>query len=167
MIEIRFTENFLKQQVKCLDILAELIEYDKQHSDPPENTRVLAAFIDTQRKALDMASKLLEKHKPALEEAEKAEREKQQAQEKIEAAKRKEEQKKEKVKEDLKKLQARKEACSAPAMKQMKKPKRRTLKKQTPKMTAMPLKKMKITRNEGAINEKTGRTFNWQYGYKK
>lgn len=103
MIEIRFTENFLKQQVKCLDILAELIEYDKQHSDPPENTRVLAAFIDTQRKALDMASKLLEKHKPALEEAEKAEREKQQAQEKIEAAKRKEEQKKEKVKEDLKK----------------------------------------------------------------
>lgn len=103
MIEIRFTENFLKQQVKCLDILAELIEYDKQHGNPPEVTRVLAAFIDTQRKALDMASKLLEKHKPALEEAEKAEREKQQAQEKIEAAKRKEEQKKEKVKEDLKK----------------------------------------------------------------
>lgn len=103
MIEINFTENFLKQQVKCLDILAELIEYDKQHGNPPEVTRVLAAFIGTQCKALATATKLFEKHKTALEEIEKAEREKQRAQEKIEAAKRKEEQKKEKVKEDLKK----------------------------------------------------------------
>ena len=103
MIEIRFTENFLKQQVKCLDILTELIEYDKQHGNPPEVTRVLAAFIDTQRKALATATKLFEKHKTALEEVEKTEREKQRAREKIEAAKRKEEQKKEKVKEDLKK----------------------------------------------------------------
>ena len=103
MIEINYTESFIKQQVKALDILSELIAYDKQHGDPPEKTRVLEGFIDTQRKALDTAKKLFEKHKPALEEAEKAEREKQQAQAKIEAAKRKEEQKKAKVKEDLQK----------------------------------------------------------------
>ena len=103
MIEINYTESFIKQQVKALDILSELIAYDKQHGDPPEKTRVLEGFIDTQRKALETAEKLFEKHKPALEEAEKAEREKQQAQAKIEAAKRKEEQKKAKVKEDLQK----------------------------------------------------------------
>ena len=103
MIEMNYTESFIKQQVKALDILSELIAYDKQHGDPPEKTRVLEGFIDTQRKALETAEKLFEKHKPALEEAEKAEREKQQAQAKIEAAKRKEEQKKAKVKEDLQK----------------------------------------------------------------
>ena len=103
MIKINWTEQFITQQVKCLDMLTELIEFDKQHGDPPEKARVLEGFIDTQRRALDMAAKLLEKHKPALEEAEKAEREKQQAQEKIEAAKRREESKKTQVKEDLKK----------------------------------------------------------------
>ena len=103
MIEMNFTESFIKQQIKCLDILSELIAYDKQHGDPPEKTRVMEGFIDTQRKALETAEKLFEKQKPALEEAEKAEREKQQAQAKIEAAKRKEEQKKAKVKEDLQK----------------------------------------------------------------
>ena len=103
MIEINYTESFIKQQVKALDILSELIEFDKQHGDQPEKARVLEGFIETQRRALDMATKLLEKHKPALEEAEKAEREKQEAQEKIEAAKRKEESKKTQVKEDLKK----------------------------------------------------------------
>lgn len=103
MIKINWTEQFIKQQTECLDMLTELIEYDKQHGDPPEKARVLEGFIDTQRRALDMAATLLEKHKPALEQAEKEEREKRQAQEKIEAAKRKEESKKTQVKEDLKK----------------------------------------------------------------
>lgn len=103
MIEINFTENFIKQQVKALDILSELIAYDKQHGDPPEKTRVLEGFIDTQRKALETATKLFEKHKTALELAEREERLKREEQAKIEAAKLKEEQKKEKVKEDLKK----------------------------------------------------------------
>ena len=103
MIKINWTEQFIKQQTECLDMLTELIEYDKQHGDPPEKARELEGFIDTQRRALDMATKLLEKHKSALEEAEKAEREKRQAQAKIEAAKKKEEQKKTQVKEDLKK----------------------------------------------------------------
>ena len=79
MIEINYTENFIKQQVKCLDILTELIEYDKQHGDPPEKARVLEGFIDTQKRALEMATKLLEKHKPTLQEAEKAERAKREA----------------------------------------------------------------------------------------
>ena len=103
MIEMNFTESFIKQQVKCLDILTELIAYDKQHGDPPEKTRVLEGFIDTQRKALETATKLFEKHKPALELAEREERLKKEEQAKIEAAKRKEEQKKVKVKEDLQK----------------------------------------------------------------
>ena len=103
MIEMNFTESFIKQQVKCLDILSELIAYDKQHGDPPENTRVLEGFIDTQRKALETATKLFEKHKTALELAEREERLKKEEQAKIEAAKRKEEQKKVKVKEDLQK----------------------------------------------------------------
>lgn len=103
MIKINWTEQFIKQQTECLDMLAELIEYGKQHGDPPEKARVLEGFIDTQRRALNMAAKLIKKHKPALEAAEKAEREKRQAQEKLEAAKRKEESKKTQVKEDLKK----------------------------------------------------------------
>lgn len=103
MINIAMTERFLKQQVNCLDILTELIAYDKEHGEPPETTRVLEAFIDTQRKALNTAGKLLEKHKPALEEAEKAEKAKREAEEKIKAAKTKAEQKKEQVKKDLEK----------------------------------------------------------------
>lgn len=59
MIEMNFTESFIKQQIKCLDILSELIAYDKQHGDPPEKTRVLEGFIDTQRKALETATKLV------------------------------------------------------------------------------------------------------------
>ena len=103
MIKINWTEQFITQQVKCLDILSELIAYDKQNGDPPEKTRVLEGFIDTQRKALETATKLFEKHKTALELAEREERLKREEQAKIEAAKLKEEQKKEKVKEDLKK----------------------------------------------------------------
>lgn len=103
MIEMNFTESFIKQQIKCLDILSELIAYDKQHGDPPEKTRVLEGFIDTQRKALETATKLFVKHKMSLELAEREERLKREEQAKIEAAKLKEEQKKAKVKEDLKK----------------------------------------------------------------
>ena len=90
MINLDMTERFLKQQTDCLDILTELIAFDKEHGEPPENTRVLEAFIDTQRRALDLAGKLLEKHKPALEEAAKAEREKREAESKIKAAEAKE-----------------------------------------------------------------------------
>lgn len=105
MININKTDSFIKQQNDCLDILTELIAFDKEHGTPPENSKVLEAFIDTQKRALNMASKLLEKHKPALEAAEKAEQEKRKAQAKIEAAKRKEEDKKAQVIKDLKAAQ--------------------------------------------------------------
>lgn len=101
MINVNRTQSFIKQQMDCLDILTELIEYDKQHGNPPERARVLEGFIDTQRRALEMATTLLEKHKPALEEAEKAEREKREAEAKIKAARQKEEQKKTQVTKDL------------------------------------------------------------------
>ena len=65
MIKINWTEQFIKQQTECLDMLTELIEYDKQHGNPPEKARVLEGFIDTQRRALDMAATLVQKHKPA------------------------------------------------------------------------------------------------------
>ena len=73
MININKTDNFLKQQIECLEILTELIAFDKEHGSPAENTKVLEAFIETQKRALNMANKLLEKHKPMLEAEEKAE----------------------------------------------------------------------------------------------
>lgn len=156
MIKINWTEQFIKQQTECLDMLTELIEYDKQHGNPPEKARVLEGFIDTQRRALDMAATLLQKHKPALEEAEKAEREKRQAQEKSkqQSARKKV---KTQVKEDLKKPQARKAACSALlVMKRinlMKKPKRRNRKfmRTAKPMTATALKKMTMTRIKDGV----------------
>lgn len=101
MINLNMTERFLKQQAECLDILMELISFDREHGEPPENTRVLAGFIDTQQKALATAQNLLEKHKPALEEAEKAEKAKREAEAKIKAPKDKAELKKAQVKKDL------------------------------------------------------------------
>lgn len=103
MINVNRTESFLKQQINCLEILTELIAFDKEHGNPPETARVLEAFIDTQCRALDMAGKLLEKHKPTLEAKEKAEAEKRQAEAQLNAAKAKEAQKKEQAKKDLEK----------------------------------------------------------------
>lgn len=103
MINVNRTESFLKQQINFLEILTELIAFDKEHGNPPETARVLEAFIDTQRRALDMAGKLLEKHKPTLEAKEKAEAEKRQAEAQLNAAKAKEAQKKEQAKKDLEK----------------------------------------------------------------
>lgn len=150
MIEMNFTESFIKQQVKCLDILTELIAYDKQHGEPPENTRVLEAFIDTQRRALDLAGKLLEKHKPALEEAAKAEREKREAESKIKAAEAKEAQKKEQAKKDLENAKLMKTACFVTSL--MKKPTQKltNLQKMMKKlMTVTALRK--ITIKDGAV----------------
>ena len=102
MININKTDKFLKQQIECLEILTELIAFDKEHGSPAENTKVLEAFIETKKRALNMANKLLEKHKPMLEAEEKAEQERKKAQSKIEAAKRKEEDKKAQIIKDLK-----------------------------------------------------------------
>lgn len=96
-------ERFTKTQFQFLDMIAELVMYDKENGKPAENTRVLTAFCDTQRKSLEMIQKLIEKHKPALEEEEKKEREKREAERKLELAKKKEESKKENLQQDLEK----------------------------------------------------------------
>ena len=59
--------QFLKMQGECLDMLTHLIEFDKEQAEKTgekaENSFALKAFVDTQRKALNMAELLLEKHK--------------------------------------------------------------------------------------------------------
>ena len=69
------TTQFLKMQAEALDTLTHLIEYDKEQAEKngeqAENCLTLKAFIDTQRKALDKAVLLLEKHKESLLEIEK------------------------------------------------------------------------------------------------
>ena len=154
MINVNRTESFLKQQINCLEILTELIAFDKEHGNPPETARVLEAFIDTQRRALDMAGKLLEKHKPTLEAKEKAEAEKRQAEAQLNAAKAKEAQKKRsRQKKTLKKQKRMKAVCFVTSLMKMRSKKITYLKKQIPKlMTVTALKKMMT--NEGAINEK-------------
>lgn len=98
-------ERFTKTQFQFLDMIAEIVKYDQENGKPAENTRVLTAFCDTQRRALEMVQKLIEKHKPAILEEEKKEKEKQEAARKLEAAKKKEETKKENIKKDLEKAQ--------------------------------------------------------------
>ena len=39
MINVNRTESFLKQQINCLEILTELIAFDKEHGNPPETAR--------------------------------------------------------------------------------------------------------------------------------
>lgn len=102
-MNIKEIERFTDMQLNFLAMIDEIVKYDQENGKPAENTRVLTAFCDTQRRALDVIKKLVEKHKPAIEEAEKKEREKQEAAQKLEAAKKKEETKKENIKKDLEK----------------------------------------------------------------
>lgn len=102
-MKISEIENITKMQINYINMITELINYDKENGKPAENTRVLTAFCDTQRKSLEMIQKLIEKHKPALEEEEKKEREKREAERKLELAKKKEESKKENLQQDLEK----------------------------------------------------------------
>ena len=70
MVNIEKIQQFNSMQLECLDLLIELIQYDKAQAENnlhPENTRVLEAFIDTQYKALATINILIEKHKTSLE----------------------------------------------------------------------------------------------------
>lgn len=102
-MNIREIEGIANMQLNFLAMIDEIVKYDQENGKPAENTRVLTAFCDTQRRALEVVKKLIEKHKPAVEEAEKKEREKKEAARKLEAAKKKEEAKKENIKKDLEK----------------------------------------------------------------
>lgn len=84
VMNVNEIKQFLSFQVKALDCLEFLIKYDHEqaskNNQPAEKTIVLKAFIDTQRRSLDVANLLLKKHESSLiknEEAKaKAEKEK-------------------------------------------------------------------------------------------
>lgn len=69
-------KRFLSFQHNALDFLEFLIKFDREqalkNNVPAEKTIVLKAFIDSQRKSLDMATLLLEKHEPALKQVDEA-----------------------------------------------------------------------------------------------
>lgn len=87
-------------QIECLEMMQGLIAYDKEESAKgkitPTNTKLVEAFIDTQKKALQAFTDLLEKHKPALQAIQEETRKKAEAE-------RKEKEKARKIKEDVKK----------------------------------------------------------------
>lgn len=87
-------------QIECLEMMQGLIAYDKEESAKgkitPTNTKLVEAFIDTQKKALQAFTDLLEKHKPALQAIQDEIRKKAEAE-------RREKEKALKIKEDVKK----------------------------------------------------------------
>ena len=87
-------------QIECLEMMQGLIAYDKEESAKgkitPTNTKLVEAFIDTQKKALQAFTDLLEKHNPALQAIQEEARKKAEAE-------RKEKEKARKIKEDVKK----------------------------------------------------------------
>ena len=82
-MNINEIKQFLSFQAKALDYLEFLIKYDREqatkNNQPTERTIVLKAFIDTQRRSLDVANLLLTKHEQALIKDEKEQRAKVQA----------------------------------------------------------------------------------------
>ena len=65
-LNISKMEQFSKMQIECLEMMQGLIAYDKEESAKgtitPTNTKLVEAFIDTQKKALQAFTDLLEKH---------------------------------------------------------------------------------------------------------
>ena len=84
VMNINDIKQFLSFQAKALDCLEFLIKYDREqaskNNQPAEKTIVLKAFIDTQRRSLEVANLLLKKHESSLikdeEDKTKAEKEK-------------------------------------------------------------------------------------------
>lgn len=99
-LNISKMEQFSKVQIECLEMMNELIAYDKEEAVKgkiaPTNTKLVEAFIETQKKALQAFIDLLEKHKPALQAIQEEARKKAEAE-------RKEKEKARKIKEDVKK----------------------------------------------------------------
>lgn len=73
-MKVNEIKQFLSFQAKALDCLEFLIKYDREQAEknnqPAERTVVLKAFVDTQRRSLDIATLLLKKHEPALKQDE-------------------------------------------------------------------------------------------------
>lgn len=70
VMNVNEIKQFLSFQAKALDCLEFLIKYDREqaskNNQPAEKTIVLKAFIDTQRRSLDVANLLLKKHESSL-----------------------------------------------------------------------------------------------------
>ena len=62
-LNISKMEQFSKMQIECLEMMQGLIAYDKEESAKgtitPTNTKLVEAFIDTQKKALQAFTDLL------------------------------------------------------------------------------------------------------------
>lgn len=71
MLDVDQMNQFADAQIDCLNMMTELIAYDKaeaeKNNQQPMNTKLVEAFIDTQRKALNTFLELIAKHKPALD----------------------------------------------------------------------------------------------------
>lgn len=82
IMNVNEIKQFLSFQAKALDCLEFLIKYDREqatkNNQPAERTIVLKAFIDTQRRSLDVANLLLAKHEQAIIKDEKAKAENEQ-----------------------------------------------------------------------------------------
>lgn len=63
---VQAMETAFSMQLEFINVINNLIVYDKDHSETPEKTKYLQAFCDTQERALDEALRLLDKHKDAL-----------------------------------------------------------------------------------------------------
>ena len=63
---VKDMEQAFTMQSEFIKGIKKLIDYDKTHSEQPENTKLLEGFCETQEKALDKALLLLQKHKNEL-----------------------------------------------------------------------------------------------------
>lgn len=76
-MDINQINSFLKTQIKYLEQLESLIEYEKKN-EPDESKRIptewLSKFIKVQKEALNTASAIYDKHAPHIKEIEEAKR---------------------------------------------------------------------------------------------
>ena len=63
---VQAMETAFSMQLEFINVINNLITYDKEHAEMPEKTKYLQAFCDTQERALDEALRLLDKHREAL-----------------------------------------------------------------------------------------------------
>ena len=63
---VQAMETAFSMQLEFINVINNLITYDKEHAETPEKTKYLQAFCDTQERALDEALRLLDKHKETL-----------------------------------------------------------------------------------------------------
>lgn len=63
---VQSMEQAFTMQSEFIKGIKNLIAYDKEHAEQPENTKLLEGFCETPEKALNKALLLLQKHKESL-----------------------------------------------------------------------------------------------------